>query len=40
MNTEMKQRKNVVHRKRARPTENARPEEVKSFCPFWQAGSK
>ncbi|KAL6523218.1 hypothetical protein OROGR_016821 [Orobanche gracilis] len=28
MNTEMKQRKNAVHRKRARPTENERPEEL------------
>ncbi|XP_057982522.1 non-structural maintenance of chromosomes element 4 homolog A-like [Malania oleifera] len=28
MNTELKQRKAAVHRKRARPTESARPEEV------------
>ncbi|KAL3627519.1 hypothetical protein CASFOL_028882 [Castilleja foliolosa] len=27
MNTELKQRKNAVHRKRVRPTENERPEE-------------
>lgn len=30
MNTEIKQRKPVIHRKRARPTESARPEDVKS----------
>ncbi|KAI3471541.1 hypothetical protein Pfo_028191 [Paulownia fortunei] len=30
MNTELKQRKNAVHRKRARPTENARPEREKT----------
>lgn len=28
MNTELKQRKAAVHRKRTRPTEKARPEEV------------
>ncbi|KAL0339574.1 UNVERIFIED_CONTAM: Non-structural maintenance of chromosomes element 4A [Sesamum radiatum] len=28
MNTELKQRKNAVHKKRVRPTENARPEEL------------
>ncbi|KAL6506006.1 hypothetical protein OROHE_022725 [Orobanche hederae] len=28
MNTELKQRKNAVHKKRARPTENERPEEL------------
>ncbi|KAL3623345.1 hypothetical protein CASFOL_032161 [Castilleja foliolosa] len=27
MNTELKQRKNAIHRKRVRPTENERPEE-------------
>lgn len=31
MNTELKQRKTVTHRKRAKPTENACPEEVTSF---------
>jgi hypothetical protein len=28
MNTELKQRKSFVHRKRVRPTERAQPEEV------------
>lgn len=31
MNTELKQRKIAVHRKRSKPTENSRPEEVISF---------
>lgn len=31
MDTELKQRKTVVHRKRTRPTESARPEEVIFF---------
>ncbi|MQL80183.1 hypothetical protein Taro_012632 [Colocasia esculenta] len=30
MNTELKQRKTVVHRKRTRPTESARPEELQN----------
>lgn len=37
MNTEMKQRKPVVHNKRVRPTESARPEEVRMIllnCSF------
>lgn len=29
MNTELKQRKPVVHRKRVQPTESAQPEEVR-----------
>lgn len=34
MNTELKKRKTVVSRKRSRPTESVRPEEVKLLSPL------